>query len=180
MRLLRGGLPGAGGIPTTIVLTLSLEQLETRSGVITTAHGGTLTVAQALRLAAQARAIPVLFTDTGGVLSFGRARRFASTGQTYAMYARDLRCTFPGCDQPAAWCEHDHTPAWIDGGHTDINQMHLTCRLHNQPHRRAGWTPAMIDGIPHWRPPPWIDPAQALQRNPQPERTPSDPRMAAP
>lgn len=129
MRLLGGGgLPAAGGVTTTIVLTLSLDQLESRTGPVTTGSGGTLTVAQALRLAVDANVIPVVFTRTGAILAFGRTRRFATTGQAYAMYARDLRCTFPGCDQPASWCESDHAPPWTDGGRTDTDGMHLTCR----------------------------------------------------
>ncbi len=101
-RLLNSSLPAAGGVPTTILLTMSIDQLENRTGVVTSAHGGTLTVEQAVRLGVDANVIPVIFTDTGGIHSYGRKRRFATVGQTYAMYARDLRCTFPGCDQPAA------------------------------------------------------------------------------
>jgi Domain of unknown function (DUF222) len=41
-RLLRSGdLPDAGGTPATVLLTLTLDQLETRLGLATTAHGGT-------------------------------------------------------------------------------------------------------------------------------------------
>lgn len=172
MRLLGGGLPASGGVPTTLIVSLSVDQLETRTGVATTAHGGILTVPQALRAAAEANLIPVVFDDVGGVLAFGRRRRVASIGQTYAIYARDLRCTVPGCDQPGAWCERDHAPAWCDGGQTDIDGMHLTCRHHNQPKHRNGWKPAIINGVPHWIPPPWIDPDQTPRRNPQPERIP--------
>ncbi len=121
MRLLNSSLPAAGGVPTTILLTMSIDQLESRTGVVTSAHGGTLTVEQAVRLGVEANVIPVMFTDTGGIHSYGRKRRFATVGQTYAMYARDLRCTFPGCDQPAAWCERDHAPGWSDGGETNID-----------------------------------------------------------
>ncbi len=157
-------------MPTTILLTMSIDQLETRTGVVTSAHGGSLTVEQAVRLGVEANVIPVIFTDTGGIHSYGRKRRFATVGQTYAMYARDLRCTFPGCDQPAAWCERDHAPGWGEGGETDIDAMHLTCRRHNQPKRRAGWQPTVHKGVPQWIPPRWIDPHQRPQTNPQPER----------
>ncbi len=170
MRLLRSGLPASGGLPTTIVLTLSVDQLESRTGLVTSAHGAVLSVRQALQLAVDANVIPVVFNDTGGVLAYGRKRRFADLGQSYAICARDLRCTFPDCDQPAAWCERDHAPAWARGGRTDVDRMHLTCRRHNQPNRRAGWEPILRAGVPYWIPPPWIDPDRRPRRNPQPER----------
>ena len=45
-RLLRAGtLPDAGGAPATVLVTLTLEQLEARTGLATTAHGGVISVA---------------------------------------------------------------------------------------------------------------------------------------
>ncbi len=44
-RLLRSGeLPDAGGTPATVLLTLTLDQLETRTGLATTGHGGALSI----------------------------------------------------------------------------------------------------------------------------------------
>jgi len=41
-RLLASGeLPPSGGTPASVLLTMSLDQLETRTGQVTTAHGGT-------------------------------------------------------------------------------------------------------------------------------------------
>jgi Domain of unknown function (DUF222) len=58
-RLLRSGdLPDAGGTPATVLITLTLDQLETRLGLVTTAHGGTLTIPAALQLAADPRSFP--------------------------------------------------------------------------------------------------------------------------
>ena len=41
-------------------------------------HGGLISVPEALRLAGEADIIPVVLTDTGGVLGYGRARRVAT------------------------------------------------------------------------------------------------------
>src|SRR4029079_7150417 len=58
-RLLRAGtLPDAGGTPATVLLTVTLEQLEARTGLATTGHGGRISVPQALRIAAEAALRP--------------------------------------------------------------------------------------------------------------------------
>lgn len=48
---------------------------------MTTAHGGRISVPHALRIAAEADIMPVVMTETGGVLSYGLTRRVASIGQ---------------------------------------------------------------------------------------------------
>jgi hypothetical protein len=51
-RLLTSGtLPAAGGTPATVLLTMTLDQLETRTGLVSTAHSGAVSVADALRIA---------------------------------------------------------------------------------------------------------------------------------
>jgi hypothetical protein len=105
-RLLRSDtLPDSGGVPATVVVTLTLEQLETRVGTATTSHGGTVTIAQALRLAADADVIPVVLGDGGGILAHGRTRRHATARQRRALTARDGGCSFPRCDTPPEWCQ---------------------------------------------------------------------------
>jgi hypothetical protein len=92
-RLLRAGtLPAAGGAPATVLLTVTLEQLESRTGLVTTAHGGVISVPQALRIAAEADIMPVVLGDAGGVLGYGLTRRTASPGQRRALAARDRGC----------------------------------------------------------------------------------------
>jgi hypothetical protein len=45
-----GDLPGCGGIPATVLITMTAEQFETRTGLATTGLGQRLTINQALRL----------------------------------------------------------------------------------------------------------------------------------
>jgi uncharacterized protein DUF222/HNH endonuclease len=165
-RLLRAGpLPDAGGTPATVVVTMTLEQVEARSGVVTTAHGGAISVAQALQIAAEADIVPIVFSDAGGVLSYGLTRRIASIGQRRALAARDRGCSFPNCDRPPEWCETHHVIPWSEGGRTDLENLTLVCGFHHREHRKRGWTCHLTDGVPHWRPPPWIDSTQTPRRN---------------
>ena len=165
-RLLRvGDLPDSGGTPTTVLLTMTVEQLESRTGLVTTAHGGHVTVATALRLAGEADLIPTVFGDAGGILAYGRTCRLAPARQRHALAARDRGCSFPGCDVPPAWCQAHHVVAWADGGLTNLDNLTLLCGWHHRQFERQGWRCVMTNGVPEWIPPAWIDPAQRPRRN---------------
>jgi hypothetical protein len=101
----------------------------------------------------------------GVVLQLGRTRRLASCGQTVALIARDGGCSFPGCDRPPEYCERHHIIAWVDGGRTDLQNLTLLCAYHHHNFAARGWTCLMIDGLPAWIPPKWVDPEQRPLRN---------------
>jgi hypothetical protein len=178
-RLLRSGtLPDCGGAPVTVQVTVRAEDLRDRTGLADTAHGDTISIAELLHLAAEAEIIPVVLDDVGGVLASGgphtdegvaggggRTRRYATPAQRRALAARDRGCSFPGCTVPPAWTEVHHVTPWNDGGRTDLDETTLVCDFHHDHHEQAGWTCQMINKIPNWIPPPWIDPDQRPRRN---------------
>ena len=165
-RALRTGeLPDCGGTPATLLLTLTLDQLESRLGYATTTHGGLISVPEALRLAAEAELIPVVLGDGGGILAYGRSRRVATPGQRQALAARDGGCSFPSCDRPPDWCQAHHVTGWIDGGCTDVDNLTLVCGYHHREFQRQGWACIMLHGTPHWIPPAWLDRDQRPRRN---------------
>jgi hypothetical protein len=157
-------LPDHAGLPAQLIITLSLTDLERRAGRATTHHGGTLSVADALKLAADGEALPAILDNAGGILAYGRSRRLASPGQRKALFARDRGCTFPGCDRTAANAEIHHTTDWALGGRTDLKDLAIACGYHNNQAPKQGWRTIMLNGIPHWKPPPW-HPKQEPQRN---------------
>jgi hypothetical protein len=124
-RLLRAGqLPDSGGIPATVIVTITLEDLQERlrqtrpdpsqdqgHGYGHTSDGAQLSVAQVLDLAGQADLIPTVLNRAGAVLSQGRARRIATPTQTWALIARDAGCSFPGCHRAPELCERHHIVA---------------------------------------------------------------------
>jgi hypothetical protein len=162
--LAAGDLPDHAGLPSQLIITMSLTDLERRAGRATTHHGGTLTINDALRLAADGHLLPAVLDDNGGILGYGRGRRLASPGQRRALFARDRGCTFPGCDRSAARSEIHHATDWATGGHTNLDNMAIACGYHNNQAPKMGWHTLMIDGVPHWQPPPW-HPSQQPQRN---------------
>jgi hypothetical protein len=143
---------------------MSLDQLESRTGLVTTAHGGTLSVPEALRLAAEANVIPVVL-DSTGILAYGQARRTASVGQRLALTARDQGCCFPGCDAPPGWTQVHHILPWAKGGATDLDNECLLCGWHHREFEKRGWQVIMKNGQPYWIPPPHIDRARTPIRN---------------
>ena len=147
------------------MITITLHQLETRAGQATTGHGGQISIAEALRLAADSKALPVVLNAAGGILAYGRARRLASPAQRLALIARDKGCTFPGCRETAARSEVHHITDWVNGGQTNIDKLALACDYHNNEAPRQDWYAIMLHGVPHWVPPPHIDPHRKPQRN---------------
>jgi hypothetical protein len=129
------------------------------------ASGQSISASALLHMACDAQIVPVVFSDTGGVLAYGRERRLASVGQRLALAARDGGCSFPGCDRPPAWTEVHHVIEWITGGPTDLDNLTLLCGHHHRSFERAGWRVHMRDGVPWWTPPPFVDPAQTPIRN---------------
>lgn len=158
-RLLRSGaLPDSGGTPTTVIVTVDWQDLINRTGTATFSDGTPIATETLLDLAEQADIIPTVLNASGAVLDLGRTRRLANAALTHALYVRDRGCTFPGCDVPPEWCERHHIIAWIDGGTTSLDNLTLLCRYHHHNFERLRWTCRMIDGIPWWVPPGYLDP----------------------
>jgi hypothetical protein len=156
--LAAGEVTGTGGTPATVIVTVSLEDLQDRLGYGTTSDGTLIPVPQLLQLARQAEVIPTVMDAAGAVLTLGRTRRIASTAQTHALIARDRGCSFPDCDRPPEYCERHHVREWIDGGPTDLSNLTLLCRYHHHNFASRGWTCRInADGLPEWRHPPWLD-----------------------
>jgi hypothetical protein len=171
----QSGSSGAGVDP---LLDLHLEDLAAEAGLDLgellgadtaglgyLAHGQSISASALLHLACDAQIVPVIFSDTGGILAYGRERRLASVGQRLALAARDGGCSFPGCDRPPAWTEVHHVIEWITGGPTDLDNMTLLCGHHHRTFEKAGWHVHIEDGVPWWTPPPFVDPTQTPIRN---------------
>jgi Domain of unknown function (DUF222) len=95
-----------------------------------------------------------LLTDpaSGTLLDYGRTTYTPPTGLADFVRARDLRCRFPTCGQPAATADLDHTIPYPDGATSEHN-LHASCRRHHrlkthvpgwdvdqQPDGRITWT----------------------------------------
>jgi Domain of unknown function (DUF222) len=166
LTLLRcGQLPACNGVAATIVLTMTQEQIATKTGLVSTGHGALITVEQALSLAGDARVMPVQLTKTKEITAYGEAHRIFTEGQRLAMIARDQGCSFPGCSVGPAWCQAHHVTDFSITKRTSVEDATLLCGYHHREHPTLRWTCRMINGTPHWTPPRWIDPDQTPRRN---------------
>jgi hypothetical protein len=158
-------LPDCGGVAATIILTITEEQAETRTGLVTTGHGAQISITQALSLAGDARIMPVTLTKTRRITGYGTAHRIFTETQRLAMTARDKGCSFPTCTAPPTWCQAHHITDFAITRRTSVDDATLLCGFHHREHPKLGWTCQMINGTPHWTPPTWIDPTQTPRRN---------------
>jgi Domain of unknown function (DUF222) len=64
---------------------------------------------------------------------------------------RDLTCRAPGCDQPAVYCDIDHTIPYADGGPTHPSNLKCVCRKHHLLKTFWGWRDRQLsDGTVIW------------------------------
>jgi hypothetical protein len=154
-----------GGVHATILLTVTETELKSRAGLATTGHGAIISVEQALQICTDLEVIPIIFNDANAVTYFGTGYRLATPAQRMALAARDKGCCFPGCDRPPAWCEAHHVDEYRNGRPTSLWNLALLCGYHHREFQNLGWIVHMINGIPMWTPPTWIDPLRIPVRN---------------
>jgi hypothetical protein len=160
-----GQLPDRGGVTTTIILTTTVENWLTGKGLVQTGHGVLIATRQAWEWAGDAQIIAVALNELKAIVGYSDKHRLFTENQRLAMTARDKGCAFPGCPTPAQQCEAHHVTEWRDGGTTRVDNGMLLCSFNHRNFEQAGWHAIMINGIPHFIPPRWIDPQQKPIRN---------------
>ncbi|MFP5023382.1 HNH endonuclease signature motif containing protein [Pseudonocardia phyllosphaerae] len=170
------------GESVRLVVTSSLETLQQRTGAAELSFGdGKLSAAvdaeTALRLACDARVVPIVLATTGEPLFAGREIRLANRAQRRALAHRDGGCAFPGCDAPPQWCIAHHVRHWIDDGPTDVDNLVLLCSWHHRVIHHSEWEITMEGGFPLFHPPEWLP--GGPRRNPLHQRIP-EPRPPVP
>ena len=163
------------GLPTTIIVRTTLQDLESRAGVGLSGGGTVLPLTDVLQLAAHADThhyLAVFDGATGSALNLFRARRTASVAQRIALIARDGGCTKPGCTVPAYGTQAHHAARdWTDGGLTNVDDLALACGPDNRMVGPEGWTTRLTDrNDVEWIPPPHLDTGQSrINRYHRPE-----------
>ncbi|MEN3320822.1 MAG: hypothetical protein V7643_4224 [Mycobacterium sp.] len=162
--LASGELGQHNGLPATIIVSTTLQELESGCGQAITATGTMLPMPTVIKLASHAYHYLTIFDkDTGRTLHLGRTRRIASPDQRIVLLARDRGCTRPGCTVAGAHCQvHHAVNDWADNGQTDVDDLTLACPPDNRSVKPGGWrTRKRKDGRTEWIPPPHLDSGQA-------------------
>ncbi len=127
----RGEVRGGRNLPR-LIATMTLDDLETRTGFAVDSAGNVLTSTEIDQLCCDGTIHRYVADQTGAILNFGRGRRTISPQQFLALVARDGGCRHPGCDRPPEWCEGHHLREFAArGGLTDLDEMILLCHHHH-------------------------------------------------
>jgi hypothetical protein len=76
--------------------------------------------------------------ESGAVLDVGRTRYAPTKAIIEFVEIRDRTCRFPGCLQPAARCDLDHTVPFPHGP-TSVANLHAPCRRHHRLKQEPDW-----------------------------------------
>jgi hypothetical protein len=139
--------PLHGGDATTVMVTISLDQLTNALGAAGFGMDNRISAGEARRLACTAMLIPVVLGQKSEILDLGRSSRLFSPAQRKAMALRDRHCRAEGCSVPAPWCEaHHNASPWGKGGQTNLADGKLLCSWH---HHRAHDDRYLHDELPN-------------------------------
>ncbi|WP_319437400.1 HNH endonuclease signature motif containing protein [Mycobacterium sp. RTGN5] len=147
------------GLPVTVIVTATLQDIQNKTGYGITASGAVVPISDVIRVGAHAYHYLALFDGvTGRALWLGRTKRIASADQRIILHAKDRGCTRPGCDAPGYHSVVHHAAKdWKNGGNTDINDLTLACPPDNQLVETGGWdTRILAGGQTQWIPPPGL------------------------
>jgi hypothetical protein len=162
--LASGELGKHNGLPCTIIVSTTLQDLESGAGVAVTGGGTLLPMSDVIRLASNSHHYLYIYDKhTEEPLYLARSKRLASAGQRIVLHAQDRGCTFPGCTVPGYGCQVHHAELdWADGGQSNITDECLACGPHNRLVKPGGWrTRKRKDGRTEWIPPPHLDNGQS-------------------
>ncbi len=155
--LASGELGQHNGLPATIIVSTTLQELESAAGTAVTGGGTRLPMSDVIRMARHAHHYLAIF-DKGQALALYHTKRLASPGQRIVLYAKDRGCTRPGCDVPGYWSEVHHVEEWTSTRCTDVNTLTLACGSDHPLVKPGCWvTRKRKDGTTEWIPPPHLD-----------------------
>jgi hypothetical protein len=172
-----GELGQHNGLPVTVIVSTTLQDLESAAGTAVTAGGTLLPMSDLIRMASHARHyLRIYDKHTAEELYLARTKRIAPPAHRIVLYARDRGCTKPGCIVPAHGTQVHHVNGWAtNNGQTNIDEEVLACGPDNRL-AETGWTVTVRHGIAEWTPPPHLDTGQTRTNHyHHPERLLADP-----
>ncbi|WP_082962380.1 HNH endonuclease signature motif containing protein, partial [Mycobacterium sp. E342] len=137
--LASGKLGQHNGLPASIIITTTLQDLEAAAGTGRTGGGTRLPISDVIRLARHAHHYLAVF-DNAKPLALYHSKRLATRGQRIMLYAKDRGCTAPGCTVPGYLSEVHHVTDWNQCRRTDIDNLTFACGPHHRLLRPDGWT----------------------------------------
>lgn len=170
----KGPMPPTRGC-SSIVATMTREQLAAGVGVVPTAVGTLLPIKDLIRLGSdQNDFLALLEEGTGNLIELGKFKRTADLHAYLGLVASQGGDTTPGSERPAALCEIHHIKAWKNGGRSTADNLALVGHnVHDNTDddhvsRNKWWSYCTSTGHLVWRPPKDIDPERKPRMNVSP------------
>jgi Domain of unknown function (DUF222)/HNH endonuclease len=157
--LASGDLGQHNGLPASIIVTTTLQELEAGAGRGLTGGGTLLPMSDVIRLASHAHHYLAIF-DKGKALALYHTKRLASVAQRIVLHAKDRGCSFPGCTVPGYLTEVHHVVPWSQNRETDIDNLTLACGPHHTLADHGWITRRNQRAHTEWIPPPHLDRGQ--------------------
>ena len=145
------------GLPVTVIVSATLQQLQEKTCHAVTAGGTLMPIPDVIRMARHPFHYLALFDgETGRALWLWRTKRIASADQRIVLHARDRGCRAPGCTVPGYASQVHHAAKdWSDGGATNVDDLGFACEPDNMLVENGGWrTGKLRNGDTEWIPPP--------------------------
>jgi len=161
------------GLPVTVIVSTTLQELQNRTGHGITGGGTMMPITDVIRMARHSYHYLTIFDDvTGQALWLGRTKRIASADQRIVLHSKDRGCTMPGCTVPGYAAKvHHAVKDWSDGGAANIDDLTFACQLDNQLVETGGWTTRKRrNGDTEWIPPTHLPLTGGVNNYHHPER----------
>ncbi|MBP2325312.1 hypothetical protein JOF56_005697 [Kibdelosporangium banguiense] len=156
-------LPTHNGVKTEVAFTISLDALERALGE--TILPGNLSVSDARRIACDCHVLPAVMGGASQPLDVASPAYVVPAHIRRALVLRDRGCAFPGCDRPASVCHSHHVQSWLQGGPTQLGNLALLCGQHYRLIHRSEWEVELVNDVPYFTSPAYVDPARQPRRN---------------
>jgi hypothetical protein len=148
-----GTLGHHNGLPASIVITTTLQDLEAAAGTARTGGGSLLPLSDVIRMAQHAHNYLAIF-DKAKPLALLHRKRIAAPAQRLMLYAAERGCSHPACDVPPYYTEAHHVIPWAKSRQTNIHHLALGCRPHHRITEHGWTTRKNHHGLTEWIPPP--------------------------
>ncbi len=151
-----GKLGQHNGLPVSIIVTTTLQDLEAATGKGVTGAGTLVPISDVIRMARHAHHYLAIF-DNGTSLAMYHTKRLASPAQRIMLCGKERGCTMPGCHAPAYHSQVHHVTGWTTTHRTDIDDLTLACGPDNRLAEKGWTTRKNAKGDTEWIPPPHLD-----------------------
>jgi hypothetical protein len=144
-----GDAPANRRVSPHVSVVIREDTLAAARGAAETVHTGPQPFDELCRLLGDATVAAILAREDWLPLEVSGQTRYIPAGLWRALQLRDETCVWPGCDQPARWCDIAHLDVpYRRQGRLTLATSALLCRRHHRRYDRGRHSYRLIDDRP--------------------------------